>query len=76
MTKDYTGQIAEFWPTIMEAWHDHGDKCPVIECDVVKRPVAAWPARDYINELSERTREATLRQQLNPAFNWPEWYAN
>ncbi len=62
MKRDYTKQIAEFWPTLMRAWNDHADKHPVIECDVVKRQVLAWPAQEYINDLSERTREVTRRQ--------------
>ena len=62
MKRDYTRQIAEFWPTIMRAWDDHADKRPVIECDVVKRQVLAWSAQEYISGLSERTREATRRQ--------------
>ena len=62
MKRDYTKQIAEFWPTIMRAWNDHADKHPVIECDVVKRQVLAWSAQDYIDGLSERTREVTRRQ--------------
>lgn len=62
MRRDYSRQIAEFWPTIMRAWHDHADKLPVIECDVVARQVIAYPAKEYINGLSARTREATRRQ--------------
>ena len=62
MGSDYTEQLAEYWPTIMRAWHDYADKRPVIECDIVKRQVLAWPAQDYINSLSARTREAARRQ--------------
>jgi hypothetical protein len=62
MQRDYTKQIAEFWPTIMRAWNDYADKRPVIECDVVKRQVLAWSAHEYISGLSERTREVTRRQ--------------
>ena len=62
MTPDYTEQIAEYWPTIMQAWEDHGDKHTIIECDVVAQKVAAMPAREYIDGLSERTREATRRK--------------
>ena len=62
MKRDYTKQIAEFWPTIMRARNDFADQNPVIECDVVKRQVLAWSAEEYINELSERTREVTRRQ--------------
>ncbi len=59
---DYTKQLDKFWPTIMLALDEHGDKNPIIECDVVNRKVAAMPAKDYIEGLSERTREATYRQ--------------
>jgi len=62
MKRDYTKQIAEFWPTIMRARNDYADKHPVIECDVVKRQVLVWSAQEYITGLSERTREVTRRQ--------------
>jgi hypothetical protein len=62
MKRDYTKEIAEFWPTIMQALNDYGDKHPVIECDIVKRQVLAWSGQEYINSISERTREATRRQ--------------
>ena len=61
MTRDYTEQIAEFWPTIMQAWGEHGDKHPIIECDVVSGKVAAMPAKEYIDELSVRSQEKTRR---------------
>jgi len=61
MTADYNKEIAEFWPTIMQAWENHGEKHPVIECDVVLRKVAAMPAKEYINGLTDRTRKAALR---------------
>jgi hypothetical protein len=37
MTQDYTEQLAEFWPTIMHAWDEHGKKHPIIEYDLVNR---------------------------------------
>jgi hypothetical protein len=62
MTTDYTDQIAEFWPTIMRAWEEHSDKRPVIECDFASRTVAAYPAHEYIENLSERTRKPTHQE--------------
>lgn len=62
MARDYTQQIAEFWPTIMRAWHEHADKLPVIECDIVARKVLAYPAKEYLGDLTARTREAARRQ--------------
>jgi len=62
MTPDYTEQISEFWPTIIQAWVEQREKHPVIECDVVKRKVMAMPAEEYINGLTDRTRNAARRQ--------------
>jgi hypothetical protein len=62
MTRDYSRQIDEYWPTIMQAWDEHGDKSPVIECDLGARQVLAYPAQDYIEGLTSRTRAATQRQ--------------
>jgi hypothetical protein len=61
MTPNYTEQITEFWPTIIQAWDEHGEKHPVIECDVVNQKVMAMPAEEYINGLTDRTRKATRR---------------
>ena len=62
MKRDYTKLIEEYWPTIVRAWEEHGEKHSIIECDMACGKVSAMPARDYIDGLSERTREATLRQ--------------
>jgi hypothetical protein len=62
MTPDYTEQISEFWPTIIQAWVEQREKHPVIECDGVKRKVMAMPAEEYINGLTDRTRNAARRQ--------------
>ena len=42
MMRDYSEQIQEFWPTIMQAWEAHADKRPVIECDVIGKKVRAY----------------------------------
>jgi lipopolysaccharide biosynthesis glycosyltransferase len=60
--EDYSNEIAEFWSIIMKAWHEYKDKHPLIECNLLERRVYAYPAKDYINTLSERTRLKTLRQ--------------
>jgi hypothetical protein len=62
MIRDYTDQIAEFWPTIMQAWQEHSDKHPVIECDLTSRTVTAYPAQKYIDGLSERTQKSTHQE--------------
>jgi hypothetical protein len=45
----------------MRAWEEHAEKHPIIECDIVRRKVAAMPANEYIDGLTERTRELTHR---------------
>jgi len=60
--RDYTEQIRQFWPTIMQAWEAHADKRPMIECDLASRKVRAYASGEYIDSLSERTREATRRE--------------
>jgi len=61
MKPDYRKQLVEFWPTIMQAWDEHGDKHPIIECDIVNRRVLAMPAEEYIDGLTDRTRKAARR---------------
>jgi hypothetical protein len=58
----FADYVEEFWPAIRQAWDEHRDKNPILECDVVSRTVAAFPARQYIDTLSERTRGAIRRQ--------------
>jgi hypothetical protein len=59
MPRDYSPEMNEFWPTIMLAWKEHAEKRPVVECDLANKTVAAYPAKEYIDALSERTRETT-----------------
>lgn len=60
--RDYMQQIGKFWPTIMQAWEDHADRRPVIECDLANEKVRAYASGEYIDSLSERTRETTRRE--------------
>lgn len=62
MMHDYEAEIAEYWPTIMEAWHAHAAKRPMIECDLANKKVYAYDSAEYIAHLSERTRETTRRK--------------
>ena len=58
MKRDYSEQLENCWPTIMQAWKAHAEKHPIIECDVVGQKVRAYSAGEYIDSLSERTRES------------------
>jgi hypothetical protein len=59
LIRDYSTEIDLYWPTIERAWNDHADKHPIIECDLAKRRVYAYTAKEYIAGLSDRTREDT-----------------
>ncbi len=56
--RNYTEQIEQFGPTIIQAWEVHADKRPLIECDLASNTVQVYDSREYIDSLSERTREA------------------
>jgi len=60
--RNYSKQIDQYWPTIMEAWRVHSAKQPIIECDLAKQKVYAHDSAQYINGLSDRTRESTRRE--------------
>ena len=60
--KDYASDIADFWSTIIKAWQEHRNHHPLIECDLLEKKVFAYPANEYINTLSKRTRIKTLHQ--------------
>ncbi len=59
--RDYSSEIDSYWATIERAWNDHADKHPIIECDLAKGQVIAYPAKEYIGGLSDRTRQETQR---------------
>ena len=58
---DYSAEIDSYWATIERAWNEHADKHPIIECDLAKGQVIAYPAKEYIGGLSDRTRQETQR---------------
>jgi hypothetical protein len=62
--RDYSAEIERCWPTIERAWNEFADKHPIIECDVVSGLVLVYVADEYLDDLSERTREET-RQLYN-----------
>ena len=61
MIYDYSIEIDWYWATIERAWNEHADKHPIIECDLAKGQVIAYPAKEYIGGLSDRTRQETQR---------------
>ena len=59
--RDYSDEIDSCWDTIERAWNAHADKHPIIELDLALEKVFAYPAKEYIGDLSERTRQDTQR---------------
>ena len=59
MIHDYSHEIDRYWTTIERAWNEHAGKHPIIECDLTNGQVVAYPAKEYIAGLSDRTRNET-----------------
>lgn len=50
------------WQHIADIYNKFRDKQPIIECCVNSGRIYSYPANDYINNLSARTREQTRIQ--------------
>lgn len=53
----YWDKIVQEWPRIISAYHEHEDKKPIMEYRLPARKIYAYPANDYIDDLSLRSRE-------------------
>ena len=63
MTEDpYRDMIQEHWDGIITLYEAFRGKDQIIEFDVAERKLYSYPAADFINELSERTRDQTAQQ--------------
>jgi hypothetical protein len=58
----YWDMIQEHWDAIITIYNRFRGKDQIIEFDVTDQKIYSYPASDYINRLSERTREQTARQ--------------
>ncbi|MCL4205373.1 MAG: hypothetical protein KJ000_23065 [Pirellulaceae bacterium] len=57
----YLDAIKNVWEEILLVYDTFRDKEQIIEFDVSDRKIYSYPAGDYIQQLSERSRESTLR---------------
>ena len=62
MTDEYSEKINECWDEIAGMYIAFEDKKPIIEFDLNKMRIIAYPAEEYLDGLSERTREQTKKQ--------------
>ena len=58
----YLDLIDEHWDNIVMVYRTFKDKDQIIEFDVSEEKIYSYPAGDYIQALSERTRDQTARQ--------------
>ena len=55
----YWEKITKAWPNIIKAYRIFQHLNPILEYHLPDRKIFAYPATDYINSLSLRTRETT-----------------
>lgn len=58
----YWDAIGAVWPHILRAYADFKDKKPIIEYELPRQMIYAYPALDYINDLSVRDRSPARQQ--------------
>jgi len=58
----YSELIDGQWHNIVMMYEAFKDKKPIIEYDVIHDRVYSYPANEYIESLSQRTREQTKQQ--------------
>ena len=68
----YFDALGKVWPHVVRAYDDFRDDKPIIVYELPRRMVYAYPAIDYINDLTERTREQT-RQLYKRAIEADEF---
>ena len=62
MADAYLRKIQEHWDEITGMYLAFEEKEPVLEFDVVRLRIIAYPAQEYLDGLSDRTREEARRQ--------------
>ena len=67
MTEVYSEKINEYRDEITGMYITFEDKKPIIEFDLKTIRIIAYPAAEYLNGLSERTREQTKMQYQKAA---------
>lgn len=58
----YLKLIDEHWHNIVMVYETFKDKKPIIEYDVTHEKIYSYPAKEYIQALSQRTRQQTRKQ--------------
>ncbi len=61
MSDPYLEMVQEHWDEITMMYRLFEEKNPIIELDVQPLRIFAYPAREYLGLLSDRTREQTRK---------------
>ncbi len=61
----YLSALYKNWPCILTAYDDFKDEKPILEYRIPEELVYVYPAMDYINDLTERTREQARQSYLD-----------
>ena len=65
----YLELIDEQWDNLVMVYNAFRSKKPIIEFDVTHKRIYAYPAKDYIQTLSLRTRSHTRKMYKEAARN-------
>ena len=69
MNDPYLDIIDAQWHHIVRIYNEFRNKKPIIEYRVASGKIYSYPANDYINDLSTRTREQTNTQYVEACKN-------
>lgn len=58
----YMAEIDEHWDAIVEMYRAFEHRKPMIELNVTSGKILAYSAKEYLEGLSDRTRDRTKRQ--------------
>ncbi len=69
MNDPYLDLIDAQWSNIAMIYNSFRDKKPILEYEVDGKKIFSYPAIDYINDLTERTRDRTEKQYKDACNN-------
>jgi hypothetical protein len=69
MNDPYLDLIDEQWSNIAMIYDTFRNKKPILEYEVDGKKIFSYPAIDYINDLTERTRNRTEKQYEDACNN-------
>ena len=58
----YLKKIRKHWDAITGMYLAYEDRKPMIEFDVVSGQIRAYPAKEYLDDLTDRTRDLAKKQ--------------